>query len=410
MSALSPPDERELTLFDAHVRIHQELASLGLSSTLHVAGNTVVNARVLLSSSDASRQTGGSGKGYKEAACTGAYFEALEHYLTEFHGKQAPIELIPAHHFSRRDYLTDDSVLDVIYQDQDSTLACRRYTSPLDDHSFCYPLALSLPGYSEAPVNGDTFNYASLKRYCCNSGIAIGATWNEAVLHAINECLERDALSLFLLHHFYYLHDHPLRMLNRPAAHEPLFQLWSNVEKELDTQVIVLDISSEFLARTYLAFTVPCIRPVGLFGSGTSLCPEHAVSRALTELAQMVLAVQQPDVARLLRLQDCHLAPFPRLQRCLQLDTDDLLARAVTHRVQLPVPQPKQPVSEHIRRLAEDIRSHQKELGVSVMYHTALGTTLANVVIPGLERFYIVTSGNVVIPQARGLQLHELYG
>ena len=47
MSALSPPDERELSLFDAHVRIHQELASLGLSSTLHVAGNTVVNARVL---------------------------------------------------------------------------------------------------------------------------------------------------------------------------------------------------------------------------------------------------------------------------------------------------------------------------------------------------------------------------
>ena len=74
MSALSPPDERELSLIDAHVRIHQELASLGLSSTLHVAGNTVVNARVLLSSSDASRQTCGSGKGYKEAACTGAYF------------------------------------------------------------------------------------------------------------------------------------------------------------------------------------------------------------------------------------------------------------------------------------------------------------------------------------------------
>ncbi|KMN13016.1 hypothetical protein TU86_15920 [Pseudomonas weihenstephanensis] len=229
-------------------------------------------------------------------------------------------------------------------------------------------------------------------------------------MHAINECLERDALSLFLLHHFYYLHDQPLRMLKRPTAHEPLFQLWSDVEKELNTQVVVLDISSEFLARTFLAFTVPCTRPVALFGSGTSLCPEHAATRALTELAQMVLAAQQPDVARLLSLQNCHLAPFPRLQRCLQLDTDELLARAVTHCVQLPVAQPKQPVSEHIRRLAEDIRSHQKELGVSVMYQTALGTTLANVVIPGLERFYIVTSGNVVIPQARGLQLHELYG
>jgi ribosomal protein S12 methylthiotransferase accessory factor len=31
-------------------------------------------------------------------------------------------------------------------------------------------------------------------------------------------------------------------------------------------------------------------------------------------------------------------------------------------------------------------------------------------VIPGLERFYIVSTGNVVIPQARGQALNECYG
>ena len=67
-------------------------------------------------------------------------------------------------------------------------------------------------------------------------------------------------------------------------------------------------------------------------------------------------------------------------------------------------------LDEQIRVIAHNVRSHNRELGISILYQTDSGTTLANVVIPGLERFYIVSTGNVVIPQARGQALNECYG
>lgn len=410
MNLLPPPHERELPLPQAYARIQQELAELGLASQSQALGQNLLNVRVMLTSATSNRQACGSGKGYRACAQTGACFEALEHYLTDYHGLDAPLELWPAHSFSRTGYFSDDSLLDVVMQDPHAQIACRRYHSPLDNHSFCYPVALSLPSYAQAPVAGDTFNYASLKRYCSNSGIAIGATYNEAVLHAINECLERDALSLFLLDHFYYQHDQALLMLERPQGDTPLAQVWHDAEAELGAEVMVLDISNEFCARTYLAFTSPATRPVGLFGCGTSLDATHAVRRALTELVQLQLGARLPEVARHIDLQQRHLAAFPRLQRCLQLDTDHLLARTRQYRITLPPWGPNRPLAEQIHLLARNIHDHGRALGVSVMYQSNTGITLANVVVPGLERFYIVSSGNVVIPQARGMALHARFG
>ena len=410
MNLSNPPDERELPLPRAYAHIQQELARLGLVSHAQTLGQNMLNVRVLLTCAETDRHAGGSGKGYRDGARTGAFFEALEHYLTDYHGLDAPIELLPTRSFTRNDHFMDDSLLDVVIQDSEAQIACRRYHNPLDPQTFCYPIALSLPSYAHAPIPGDTFNYASLKRYCSNSGIAIGATYDEAVLHAINECLERDALSLFLLDHFYYQHDRPLLTLERPQADQPLAHVWRDAEAELGTEVVVLDISSEFCARTYLAFTFPGTRPVGLFGCGTSLNAEHAVHRAITELVQLQLGARLPEVAHHIDLQERNLAAFPRLQRCLQLDTDDLLAHARQQSVGLPPCPPVRPLAEQIRLLARDIRSQHRELGISVMYRSDAGTTLANVVIPGLERFYIVSSGNVVIPQARGQALHGSLG
>ena len=406
MTQQALPGERELPLAHAHARIHQDLNALGLDSHVQTLGHTLVNTRVNLSSSHNQRQGSGSGKGYTDTAQVGAYFEALEHYLTEHHGLDAPVEFHRTNSFTRCGALSDDSLLDLLIQDQQSVIACRRYSSPLDSTEFNYPIALSLPGYADNPLPQDTFIYTSLRRYCSNSGIAIGASWNEAVLHAINECIERDAVSLFLLKHFYYKHDLPLLLLERPPAGTPLANLWLDAEAELGTEIVVLDISNEFCATTYIAFTRPGTRSVKLFGAGTSLCAELALTRALTELVQVELCAQSLEVAQLLFHQERHLSAFPRLQRCLRLDTDRLLASARHHHVTLPVPAPQRPLAEQIRLLAQDIRQHQREVGVNVMYTTESGTTLVNVVIPGLERFYIVGSGNVVTPQARGTHLH----
>jgi ribosomal protein S12 methylthiotransferase accessory factor len=178
----------------------------------------------------------------------------------------------------------------------------------------------------------------------------------------------------------------------------------------LDADVVLLDISSEFCVNTYLAFSLGDNRPIGLFGCGTSLSAPHAAERALTELVQLRLSATRADTARHLELQWRHLASFPRLQRCLRLDIDDLMSKSRQQCVTLPADCEHRTLDEQIRVIAHNVRSHNRELGISILYQTDSGTTLANVVIPGLERFYIVSTGNVVIPQARGQALNECYG
>lgn len=402
--------ERELSLAEAYARVLQELACLGLVGSAHTLGERVVNTRVTLTDAHTTPKGAGSGKGYADSALVGAYFEALEHYLSEHHEMHAGIEMRPANRYARDGFFHDDSLLDCVIQHTEAHIASRQYHSPLDTSTFYYPVAFSLPAYSARPLAGDTFDYAGIRRYFSNSGIAIGATYNEAALHAINECLERDALSLFLLRHFYYQQDRPLRRVQRPQPPHPLATLWQDVESELDADVVLLDISSEFCVNTYLAFSLGDNRPIGLFGCGTSLSAPHAAERALTELVQLRLSATLADTARHLERQWRHLAPFPRLQRCLHLDIDGLMSTSRQQCVTLPADCEHRTLDEQIRVIAHNVRSHNRELGISILYQSDSGTTLANVVIPGLERFYIVSTGNVVIPQARGQALNECYG
>lgn len=396
--------ERELSLAQAHQRLHQELATLKLQANIRTLGNHIVSVQATLGHCPQQPQARGGGKGLLEHARVGALYEALEHYLSEQYDTLA-IHFKDASYLRNNALFHDDSVLNPLIENNAQGFACRTYTSPLDNRRFSYPLVLSSSLYAHNPVPGDATDYRSLRRYGSNSGTAIGATPDEAVLHAINECIERDAVSLFLLDHFYYQNPVPLKRVVRPPLTEPCGQRWAQVEAEIGAPVVLLDISSEFLAKTYLAFSLAPSPLPRVFGSGTSLDGQHAAWRALSELTQVHLNSALAPMQQQLRAAQGALRRFSRLQRCLQFDAPSLLARARQCEVELPNAVPQPTLARQIHLLAEDLHRHHRTLGISTLYHSALGTTLANVVIPGLERFYIVSSGNVVVPQERGRRL-----
>lgn len=402
MNTSNTPPERERLLNMAHRQILHELTHLNLQADIDEYGERIAFIHVRLRSVLPERHSSGSGKGYREAALVGALYEALEHYLIEHHYLDTDTHYQSNRYFSQQDFLFDDSLLDIITQQMPCTLVCRHYSNPLDGKGFSYPLILTQPNYADTPLPDDHFDYRALRRYSSNSGTAIGATYDEAVLHGINECIERDAVSLFLLEHFYYAHDVSLRRVRPVDPASAVGRLWLDVENQLNAQVVVLDISSEFLAKTYLAFTRIGYPHACVFGSGTSLNPSHGLSRALTELVQLHLATRHPPVRKSLINAQRSLADFPRLQRCMLFDTRYLLSRPYCW-VGLPSEPPPQALAQQITCHAQNLREHGRELGVCTLYRSESGTTLANVVIPGLERFFIVGSGNVVVPQARGL-------
>ncbi|MHA3735835.1 YcaO-like family protein [Pseudomonas sp. Eth.TT006] len=401
-----PSAERELSLEQAHQRIHAELDNLNLQPGQRVLGRKLVAVQVSLLSADQQTPGHGAGKGELVEAQVGALYEALEHYLSAYIGTQDIQHLSPAY-FCASHLFKDDSVLAPLIEQNNALTACRTYTNICDNSTFLYPVILSSPNYSEATFAQDSADYKALKRYASNSGTAIGASYNEALLHAINESIERDALSLFLLEHFYYQNTTALRRVDRLPAHDELGQLWLNAEAETGAEVVLLDISSEFLPRTFLAFALRPGEQPQVFGSGCSISPRHAARRALTELVQLQHIAATAQARHYRSNAQRLLAPFPRLLRCLRFDLCTLLALREQQRVTLPEACPEQPLARQIERLATDLQRHGRTLGVTLLHQTALGTTLVNVVIPGLERFFVVLSGNVVVPQARGRLLQQ---
>ncbi|MFW9080766.1 YcaO-like family protein [Pseudomonas sp. P2757] len=395
--------ERELTADQAQQRIDAELFRLGIASTTRTLGRNVVCVQAILRDSHG-RQARGAGKGYAEHARLGALYETLEHYWSD-DLRPADAHYQTGRYFSDTPLFADDSVLRLVAGQQNRGIACRTYTCPAQTVEFSYPLALTSPAYIQQRFTRDTTNYRALQRYASNSGTAIGASYYEAVLHAANECIERDALSLFLLNHFYYQNHLPLRRVARLDQSDSLGRSWADAEQEIGGSIVLLDISNEFKARTFLAFSSAAGALPRVFGTGCSLDARHAAWRALSELVQLHLAATQTEYRKALGNAQRHLVPFPRLLRCVRFDPHALLHVCPHREVTLRDPVEQTSLAEQVDYLLRDLHNHGRTPGVCILKQTELGTTLANVVIPGLERFFVVSSGNVVIPQVRGRRL-----
>ncbi|MFJ4195941.1 YcaO-like family protein [Pseudomonas sp. NPDC089534] len=397
--------ERELTIAQACRRVEIELGRQGLAPSTRTFGNDLVLVHATLTGPD-NRQAHGSGKGYLEHARLGALFEALEHQWAEDHCT-ADTHTVSADYFADTTLFANDHVHILLNAEQGTHIVCRDYVQHKTRTRFSYPVALISPHYADRPLEQDCTDYRALRRYSSNSGTAIGATYDEALLHATNECIERDAVSLFLLDHFYYENLSPLRHVIRPEQDDALGRLWTDAEREIGAEIVLLDISTEFKARTFLAFSKASGFPVQVFGSGCSLDPRHGAWRALTELVQMHFAAANDEYRNSLLNAQRHLQRFTRLLRCLQFNTEALLQRSPRLSVALPDTGVDSSLTEQIDRLAADLEYHGHVLGVTTLHQTDLGTTVVNVVIPGLERFFTVSSGNVVVPNARGRKLEN---
>ncbi|HGM5582301.1 TPA: YcaO-like family protein [Pseudomonas putida] len=393
--------ERELPLATARQRIDEQLSQLALSVEEHWEGESVGSARISLRS-QAGATSQGCGKGLEQEARVGARFEALEHYLDAHLTHSA--HLSEASHLAQVPALRDDMLQPWLAAQPHEKLACLAYHDLDGQWLFDYPLCLTCADYADHPAVGETFDLRGLRRYSSNDGSAIGATLQEAILHALNQSIERDALSLFFLRHYYYRQPGPLRWVSKPNTHTELGHLWQQAENCLKAPIGVLDISSEFASSTYLALHMSQTSRLhgALFGAGASLDPWHAVRRAVTELVQVQLNSRCPGALDELKLGERLLRPFPRLQSCLQFDLNVLLEKAALT-VELPAPGRRYSVRQQLRYLYADLQRHGRQAGICQLFQGHEGISLVNVVVPGLERFHLVCSGNVVCPGPRGL-------
>ena len=221
-------------------------------------------------------------------------------------------------------------------------------------------------------------------------------------MHALNECVERDAVSLFLLRHFYYRFEEPLRRIHRVSLTGDVEQLYRYLTGAV-SDVVLLDISNGCGVTTCLAFFKTSYNGPHVYGAGASLNPSHAAYRALAELLQLHLVARLQLCGEEMSVASRSLLAFPALHRAFMFDVRELL-RMPEIGVEL--------VSAEVRGLREQIAEISKLLcskgiraGYCVLGKSVQGVALVSVAIPAFERFFVVGTGNAVLPRARGRSL-----
>ncbi|MGI5350276.1 YcaO-like family protein [Streptomyces sp. CA-250714] len=161
----------------------------------------------------------GSGKGPEAAAKAGALFEALEHHFSSGLpgaglGSAAlqPRRRGPGRHSGRR--AAPSGRRPGRAPGVPALPAPARGGRAAGARLPVLP-RLSLGEYAATRAAwGDIYGYRHVGRYATNNGWAAGTTRTEAAVHALNEIIERDAMSLLLISQF-------LRPDGAPAGHRP---------------------------------------------------------------------------------------------------------------------------------------------------------------------------------------------
>lgn len=343
----------------------------------------------------------GFGKGTGAAARVGAVFEALEHHLGELPPRE-DVVLRGAHRVVAA-LGRSDAVLKLLAEGPDRPLACLPYRSLTGRGEADVPVFLSTPAFVNQSAAaraawGDDYDYRVLCRYALNSGWAAGVTRAEALVHAINEIIERDAMSLLLARQFLSPAPPRLTVLDVRSLPRPLAELHRSAEEYVGGRVWLLEMTTDLGVPAYWAY-LPAEPGAAarVRGCGASLSRAYAVERALHELIQLDSGVADFGGGTPPRI---HTEAHPALHRCYLADFSERLGGADL----VPFTGTEVPHSPqgHLDALLRLLRRHGHDAWVGDRYvsdHLAV----LNVFIPGTERFMVVTDGQLVLPGPRAL-------
>ncbi|MEV6683684.1 YcaO-like family protein [Streptomyces erythrochromogenes] len=396
MSAGVSFGERSFGLGEAEARGREALALLGLGAELDSCGSGDPTAwRCTLTADGAPVPSGvGLGKGDSRAARTGALYEALEHFLTQEEDFDPLTTVLRSVEEVCASEIGDDACAPLLREQPGRMLACREYASLIGGAPLAVPLFLSNTWWVEDAAKGkrreagDNFDYTAVCRYSTNNGSAIGGSYEEAAVHAVNEAIERDALSMFMANAYLNPSPDPIRILDREGLPENLTATLHAVEEQTGRDVVLIDMTTDIGVPTTLAYAAG---PHGQYlrGCGTSLSRTHSAQRALTELLQGHLAgtthidVRMKGLAKL----DGH----PALQRCAALDLD----QATAPRAQVPFRDTRAPSTPalHLREIGTRLAIRGFTAHTAVTHTLPNGVTTVHTHVPRLERFLHISDG-----------------
>lgn len=412
MNSLKPnptiPFERSKSLSEAFSLAKQLLRDLQLDISISTKGTKTKTAYCYL------YQKGelvsmGSGKGIGREAIVGALYEALEHYFTELNFAQIESVNMSVSKLAKTPILLEEKAIELLTENyNEHIISCRKYKCLKTSDFLFYPVFLSFPSYLSKidPLEDNDIQFYNLFRYSTNSGTAIGASFEEALIHAINELIERDGISLFLLNTFLAKNPEPVRIINQDSLPQYERDMLKLYQKSLSNNIIIIDLTTDLGIPTICAIfdedrlgAQPC-------GFGTSFSKTHALKRALSEL-QQYMHISSNNVVYLDKNNE-ELNSYPELKKCALFKVHEALNRTKTIRVHweridfVPVGSTLQ---DYVNQLLQIMDEKGYQVFFSTNFQSSSGIHVIHVISPGLEKFKIIMSGNIVAPGKRAMNI-----
>jgi ribosomal protein S12 methylthiotransferase accessory factor len=335
-------------------------------------------------------QSRGKGRGV-ESICSSLY-ELLEHVVYE----NPDIQLTERCLNNTRP-LSGDVVLDFA---SEKNYSKRLVFQDIEDGSNCAYLPQEYCGFPSSGAFEPSIENI-IRCYYTNNGWASGASVSEATLHAVNELIERDAISLALLNSA----QGKSFGVEIVSLSEQLNNIKLGIEEHVHNSVTIVKVPS-LSGFVVLAYCRPLKRLIPAVGCGASQYCSYAVYRALLELWQEIMADKDSYSfeEKSLNKRLAYLCKnYPLLCKALQfecdLDTDDFMVQYPLNGNILV-----DSVNMQINNIISDLRRSGLKIWRRICYsehHLDCNPSVVQIVVPGLERFHVIRHGFIGKPIGR---------
>ncbi|MGC6373208.1 YcaO-like family protein [Pseudomonas sp. K2I15] len=382
--------ERELAPTDALLKIKDIIHSLGLNAVTQYANKENLVATAELYDGNNHLLESGAGKG--PDSLIGALAESLEHFIAL---QPVPLDLASCHCklVATQTAAKYDGFLSSLSH-AGEPLECLTLTTLNKREKLFVPHVLLCPAFVKNNRTKGSANLRFLARYSSNSGMAFGCTENEALLHGIHEVIERHILSRFFMAickigppiNLYSPSDSLLAkaLQNKPYA----------IESARRLQIIII---KDFL-DVYFAVAFPKSGAgdlhIASIGSGCSLDVCIALQRAVTEQFQadeLYGAAEEEADRKTLEM----LSSSEKLQPLIEFSS--IKSRRYPF-IEDQHQNFSACVSQQLKKLQSSLSNTGKQAFFRTLAKFSNGCIVVQIYIPGLERFNIIRSGNLVAP------------
>lgn len=241
-----------------------------------------------------SNRTTSSGKGFKNQSIASGLFELLEHFIFEHKFYENKIKI---NNFEKlKEIFKYSNAIDYFFFEKKEekeyySIKFKEYKG----NDFFYMPEILVYLYE----NDDYLEFKKTKLYSSNNGIAIGMDEHEAILHSLNELIERNSLSEHYIDIFMKCNKRIMK-IKKDTLTKRLKEILYSVEDEINDELEILKIENKFNLYVYLVYTKNKSTRKFYKGSGCSLLSEYALERAILECLQSYHLLDINEQQRLL--------------------------------------------------------------------------------------------------------------